>query len=274
MGQGGQDGRAEQQAGPSLDDDGAGHARYSRVLLKLSGEALMGDEPYGIDPQVVATIARQVRHVCQLGVEVAIVVGGGNIWRGISAAATGMDRASADYAGMLATVLNALALQDALERLGVHTRVQTAIEMHQVAEPYIRRRAIRHMEKGRVVILAAGTGNPYFTTDTAAALRAVEIGAQVLLMAKNGVDGVYTADPREDATAERLEHITYLEALQRNLRVMDASALSLCMDNDLPIIVFNFQEPGNIERAVLGEPIGTVVSSRAPAAALSGVASA
>jgi uridylate kinase len=244
------------------------------VLLKLSGEALMGDEPYGIDPQVVATIARQVRRVCQLGVEVAIVVGGGNIWRGISAAATGMDRASADYAGMLATVLNALALQDALERLGVHTRVQTAIEMHQVAEPYIRRRAIRHMEKGRVVILAAGTGNPYFTTDTAAALRAVEIGAQVLLMAKNGVDGVYSADPRQDPTAERFEHITYLEALQRNLRVMDASALSLCMDNDLPIIVFNFQEPGNIERAVLGEPIGTVVSSRAPAAALSGVASA
>ncbi|MDP8909917.1 MAG: UMP kinase [Chloroflexota bacterium] len=233
----------------------------------------MGDEPYGIDPQVVATIARQVRRVCQLGVEVAIVVGGGNIWRGIYAAATGMDRASADYAGMLATVLNALALQDALERLGIHTRVQTAIEMHQVAEPYIRRRAIRHMEKGRVVILAAGTGNPYFTTDTAAALRAVEIGAQVLLMAKNGVDGVYTADPREDATAERLEHITHLEALQRNLRVMDASALSLCMDNDLPIIVFNFQEPGNIERAILGESIGTVVSSRAPAAALSGVAS-
>ena len=273
-GEGGQDGQAEQQGEPSLDGDRAGRARYSRVLLKLSGEALMGDEPYGIDPQVVATIARQVRHVCQLGVEVAIVVGGGNIWRGISAAATGMDRASADYAGMLATVLNALALQDALERLGVHTRVQTAIEMHQVAEPYIRRRAIRHMEKGRVVILAAGTGNPYFTTDTAAALRAVEIGAQVLLMAKNGVDGVYTADPREDATAERLEHITYLEALQRNLRVMDASALSLCMDNDLPIVVFNFQEPGNIERAVLGEPIGTVVSSRAPAAALSGVASA
>ena len=273
-GEGGQDGQAEQQGEPSLDGDRDGRARYSRVLLKLSGEALMGDEPYGIDPQVVATIARQVRHVCLLGVEVAIVVGGGNIWRGISAAATGMDRASADYAGMLATVLNALALQDALERLGVHTRVQTAIEMHQVAEPYIRRRAIRHMEKGRVVILAAGTGNPYFTTDTAAALRAVEIGAQVLLMAKNGVDGVYTADPREDATAERLEHITHLEALQRNLRVMDASALSLCMDNDLPIIVFNFQEPGNIERAVLGEPIGTVVSSRAPAAALSGVASA
>ncbi len=272
-GPGGQRGQAEQQGEPSLDDDGAGRARYSRVLLKLSGEALMGDEPYGIDPQVVATIARQVRHVCRLGVEVAIVVGGGNIWRGISAAATGMDRASADYAGMLATVLNALALQDALERLGVHTRVQTAIEMHQVAEPYIRRRAIRHMEKGRVVILAAGTGNPYFTTDTAAALRAVEIGAQVLLMAKNGVDGVYTADPREDATAERLEHITHLEALQRNLRVMDASALSLCMDNDLPIIVFNFQEPGNIERAILGESIGTVVSSRAPAAALSGVAS-
>lgn len=240
---------------------------YTRVLLKLSGEALMGDLAYGIDPDVVDTLAKQVRHIVELGTQVAIVVGGGNIWRGFSAATTGMDRASADYAGMLATVLNALALQDAMERLGVHTRVQTAIEMHEVAEPYIRRRAIRHMEKGRVVILAAGTGNPYFTTDTAAALRAIEIGAQILLMAKHGVDGVYSADPRIDPTAERYDQITYLEALQRNLRVMDASALSLCMENSLPIVVFNFKEPGNIERAVRGEQIGTIVSSDAHAPA-------
>ena len=238
-------------------------ARYSRVLLKLSGEALMGDQPYGIDPKVIDLIADEISRVCQMGVEVAVVVGAGNIWRGISAASSGMDRASADYAGMLATVLNGLALQDALERIGVHTRVQTAIEMNAVAEPYIRRRAIRHMEKGRVVILAAGTGNPYFTTDTAAALRAVEIGAQVLLMAKNGVDGVYNADPRTDPTAERFAHITYLEALQRNLRVMDASALSLCMDNGTPIIVFDLNRSGNIVRAVLGEAIGTIVSAQA-----------
>ncbi len=238
----------------------ATEARYSRVLLKLSGEALMGSQPYGIDPKVASTLAGEIQRVCAMGVQVAVVVGGGNIWRGLSAAAGGMDRATADYAGMLATVLNALALQDALERIGLHTRVQTAIEMHAVAEPYIRRKAIRHMEKGRVIILAAGTGNPYFTTDTAAALRAVEIGAQVLLMAKNGVDGVYSADPRLDPTAERFAHITYLEALQRNLRVMDASALSLCMDNAMPIIVFDFQEAGNIERAVRGETIGTTIS--------------
>jgi uridylate kinase len=234
--------------------------RYSRVLLKLSGEALMGSQPYGIDPKVASTIAEEIKRVCATGVQVAVVVGGGNIWRGISAAAGGMDRATADYAGMLATVLNALAMQDALERIGIHTRVQTAIEMQEVAEPYIRRRAIRHMEKGRVIILAAGTGNPYFTTDTAAALRAVEIGAQVLLMAKNGVDGVYSADPRKDPTAERFTQITYLEALQRNLRVMDASALSLCMDNAMPIVVFDFQKEGNIERAVRGEAIGTTIS--------------
>ncbi len=251
--------------------DGQTPARYSRVLLKLSGEALMGEKPYGIDPEVIAMIARQVCRVCALGVEVAIVVGGGNIWRGLSHAAGGMDRASADYAGMLATVLNALTLQDALEQLGTHTRVQTAIEMHEVAEPYIRRRAIRHMEKGRVVILAAGTGNPYFTTDTAAALRAVELGAQVLLMAKNGIDGVYSADPRSDPTAERFAHITYLEALQRNLRVMDASALSLCMDNGTPIIVFDFQEPGSIERVVRGESIGTLISAAPPQSALATV---
>ncbi|MFN8537210.1 MAG: UMP kinase [Thermomicrobiales bacterium] len=241
----------------------ATEARYSRVLLKLSGEALMGSQAYGIDPKVASAIAEDLRRVLAMGVQVAVVVGGGNIWRGISAAAGGMDRATADYAGMLATVLNALALQDALERIGIHTRVQTAIEMHAVAEPYIRRRAIRHMEKGRVIILAAGTGNPYFTTDTAAALRAVEIGAQVLLMAKNGVDGVYSADPRQDPTAERFAHITYLEALQRNLRVMDASALSLCMDNAMPIVVFDFQAAGNIERAVRGDAIGTTISAAA-----------
>jgi uridylate kinase len=247
------------------DGHQVGPGAYSRVLLKLSGEALMGSQPYGIDPQILGTITAQLAKVCQSGVQVAVVVGGGNIWRGISAAATGMDRATADYAGMLATVLNALALQDALERQGVQTRVQTAIEMHAVAEPYIRRRAIRHMEKGRVVILAAGTGNPYFTTDTASALRAVEIGAQVLLMAKNGVDGVYSDDPRANPGAERFAHITYLEALQRNLRVMDASALSLCMDNGTPIIVFDFQQENGIERAVRGEPIGTTISASAPA---------
>jgi len=237
---------------------------YARVLLKLSGEALMGGQTYGVDPQVLDMIAEEIARVCGMGVQVAVVVGGGNIWRGLSKAASGMDRASADYAGMLATVLNALALQDALERIGIHTRVQTAIEMHEVAEPYIRRRAIRHMEKGRVVILAAGTGNPYFTTDTAAALRAVEIGAQVLLMAKNGVDGVYSADPREDPTAERFTHITHLEALQRNLRVMDASALSLCMDNGIPIVVFDSNQPGNIVRAARGDAIGTTVSAQVP----------
>lgn len=241
---------------------GTPEARYSRILLKLSGEALMGAQPYGIDPQVINLIAEEIKRVCTMGVQVAVVVGGGNIWRGLSAASSGMDRASADYAGMLATVLNGLTLQDALERIGVHTRVQTAIEMNAVAEPYIRRRAIRHMEKGRVVILAAGTGNPYFTTDTAAALRAVEIGAQVLLMAKNGVDGIYSADPRTDPQAERFAHITYLEALQRNLRVMDASALSLCMDNGTPIIVFDLNTAGNIVRAVRGEPIGTIVSGK------------
>ncbi len=233
---------------------------YSRILLKLSGEALMGKQLFGIDPTVISLMAQEIKQVCAMGVQVAVVVGGGNIWRGLSAAASGMDRASADYAGMLATVLNALALQDALERIGIHTRVQTAIEMNAVAEPYIRRRAIRHMEKGRVVILAAGTGNPYFTTDTAAALRAVEIGAQVLLMAKNGVDGIYSADPRQDPAAKRFTHITYLEALQRDLKVMDASALSLCKENATPIVVFDLNTPGNIVRVVNGEPIGTTVS--------------
>lgn len=235
--------------------------RYRRVLLKLSGEALMGTEPYGIEPAVVQSIARQLQQVLKLDVEIAVVIGGGNIWRGLAASSRGMDRATADYMGMVATVLNALALQDALEKEDVHTRVMTAIEMQEVAEPYIRRRAIRHMEKGRVVILAAGTGNPYFTTDTAAALRALELDADVLLMAKNRVDGVYSADPNLNADAERYGHITHQEALERNLRVMDGSALALCRDNKLPIIVFRMAEDGAIERAVMGEPVGTLVAN-------------
>jgi uridylate kinase len=242
-------------------------AKYGRVLLKLSGEALMGDAPYGIDPAVAQGIARQIRRVHELNVQASVVIGGGNIWRGLSASSKGMDRATADYMGMVATVLNGLALQDALEKANVHTRVMTAIEMHEVAEPYIRRRAIRHMEKGRVVILAAGTGNPFFTTDTAAALRALELDADVLLMAKNGVDGVYSDDPRLNAAAERYGRITHQEALERNLRVMDASALALCRDNDLPILVFRMAEEGAIERAVLGQPVGTLVAG-APMAAV------
>ena len=259
MGQGGKGGEAGQQGEPSLDDDGAGRARYSRVLLKLSGEALMGDEPYGIDPQVVATIARQVRHVCRLGVEVAIVVGGGNIWRGISAAATGMDRASPDYAGILATVLNALALQDALERLGVHTRVQTAIEMHQVAEPYIRRRAIRHMEKGRVVILAAGTGNPYFTTDTAAVLRAAELRCDAVLKATQ-VDGVYSADPKKDPNAIRFDKLTHDEAIARDLKVMDTAAFALARESRLSIIVGSVHAPSSVTALLQGKVPSTIVA--------------
>ncbi len=233
--------------------------RYRRVVLKLSGEALMGDAGYGIDPGVVHRLASEIARVAADGVQIAIVVGGGNIWRGLAASSRGMDRATADYMGMLATVMNALALQDALEHQGVHTRVQTAIEMHQVAEPYIRRRAIRHMEKGRVVILAAGTGNPYFTTDTTAALRAVELGAEVILMGKNNVDGVYDSDPRENPNARRFDVITHQEALTRNLRVMDQSALALCRENDLPVVVFDLLTPGNIERAALGEEVGTLV---------------
>jgi len=232
---------------------------FRRILLKLSGEALMGEQAFGIDPAVTTQIAKDISEIQGLGVETAVVIGGGNLFRGLAASAKGMDRATADYMGMLATVINALALQDALEHVGIVTRVATAIEMRAVAEPFIRRRAVRHLEKGRVVVFAAGTGNPYFTTDTAAALRAVEIGAQVLLMAKNGVDGVYSADPRQDPTAERFTHITYLEALQRNLRVMDASALSLCMDNGTPIIVFNLRTSGNLRRVVMGEPVGTTV---------------
>ncbi|MEA2512853.1 MAG: uridylate kinase [Thermomicrobiales bacterium] len=234
---------------------------YGRVLLKLSGEALMGETPYGIDPAVAASIARQISRVVELEVQVAVVVGGGNIWRGLSASSKGMDRATADYMGMVATVLNALALQDALEKAGVQTRVMTAIQMHEVAEPYIRRRAIRHMEKGRVVILAAGTGNPYFTTDTAAALRAVELGADVLLMAKNRVDGIYTADPRLNPDARRYVRVSHQEAFERDLRVMDASAFSLCRENDLPILVFNMNDDGSIERAVSGESVGTLVAA-------------
>jgi uridylate kinase len=232
---------------------------YHRVLLKVSGEALMGDIGYGIDPDVVHTVAAEVARVAARGLQIALVVGGGNIWRGLAASARGMDRATADYMGMLATIINALALQDALEHHGVPTRVQTAIEMHQVAEPYIRRRAIRHMEKGRIVILAGGTGNPYFTTDTAAALRAVELGADVLLMGKNKIDGVYDDDPRINPNARRYRVISHQEALERNLRVMDQSALALCRENDLPVIVFDMLEPGNIEKVALGQEVGTLV---------------
>ncbi len=235
--------------------------RFKRVMLKLSGEALMGDLQYGIDPQMVSYIAHQIADVKEAGVEVATVIGGGNIWRGVSAASRGMDRATADNMGMLATVINALALQDALESLGVYTRVQSAITMSEIAEPYIRRRAIRHLEKGRVVILAAGTGNPYFTTDTAAALRAIEIDAEVMLMAKNRVDGVYTDDPAKNTNARKLDRITYMEAIELGLRVMDTTALSLCMENELPIIVFDLRNAEAMSRILAGEHIGTLVSS-------------
>jgi uridylate kinase len=235
--------------------------RFRRVLLKLSGEALAGEGKSGIDPTVVSSISDQIREVVEHGVQVAIVVGGGNIWRGIAASAKGMDRATADYMGMLATVLNALALQDALENRGVSTRVQSAIAMHEVAEPYIRRRGIRHMEKGRVVILAAGTGNPYFSTDSAASLRALELGCEVLLMAKNRVDGVYTADPFTNPKATKFDVLTYRQAIEMDLRVMDTTAMALCMENSLPIIVFNFQEPGNILRIVMGEKVGSTVTN-------------
>ncbi|HMA36391.1 MAG TPA: UMP kinase [Chloroflexia bacterium] len=232
---------------------------YSRVLLKLSGEALMGDQHYGIDPAIVNSIARQVRDIVAQGVQTSIVVGGGNIWRGLEAASKGMDRSTADYMGMLATVLNALALQDALEKLDVQTRVQSALTIQEVAEPYIRRRALRHMEKGRVVVLAGGTGNPYFTTDSAAALRALELGAEAILMAKNDVDGVYDDDPHRNPAARRFLTLDYRYALEANLRVMDSTALALCMENRIPLIVFNLQEPGNIRRAVSGQHVGTFV---------------
>ncbi|HYC82718.1 MAG TPA: UMP kinase [Solirubrobacterales bacterium] len=238
--------------------------QFGRILLKLSGEALMGRLEYGTDGAEVDRIAAQVGAVRERGVEVAIVVGAGNIYRGLDGAAKGMDRATGDYMGMLATVLNALTLQDALERLGQHTRVMSAIDVKEVAEPYIRRRAMRHLEKGRIVIFAAGTGNPFFTTDTAAALRALEIHAEAILMAKNGVEGVYTADPATDPGAEFIPAITHREAIERDLRVMDSTALSLCMDNDLPIYVFNMADGGNIDRIVRGERVGTLVAS-APA---------
>jgi len=232
---------------------------YKRILLKLSGEALMGDQQFGVDPAVATRIARDVSDIQGLGVETAIVIGGGNIFRGLAASARGMDRATADYMGMLATVINALALQDALEQHDVVTRVVTAIEMRAVAEPFIRRRAIRHLEKGRVVIFAAGTGNPYFTTDTAAALRAMEIKAEVILKGTK-VDGIYTADPMLDPQATKYSEISYLQVLERQLKVMDATAISLCMDNKLPIVVFNLRQAGNIGRVVQGEPIGTTVT--------------
>ncbi|NLC69732.1 MAG: UMP kinase [Desulfuromonadaceae bacterium] len=233
-------------------------AKYRRILLKLSGEALAGDLGYGIDPDVIASLAAEIKEVVDLHVEVAVVIGGGNIFRGVAASSKGMDRASADYLGMLATVMNSLAMQDALEKLGVVTRVQTALGMQAVAEPYIRRRAVRHLEKGRVVIFAAGTGNPYFTTDTAASLRAMEIGADVILKATK-VDGVYSADPRKDKNATRFSQLTYLEVLRMGLQVMDATATSLCMDHGLPIIVFDLTQRGNIKKVVCGAEIGTTV---------------
>ena len=231
---------------------------YKRVLLKLSGEALGGEQGYGIDPNTITTIAREVKQVVELGVQLSIVIGGGNIFRGLAASSKGMDRASADYMGMLATMINSLALQDALEKVGVDTRVQSAIAMAEVAEPYIRRRAIRHLEKGRVVIFGAGTGNPYFTTDTAASLRAMEIGADVILKGTK-VDGVYSADPQKDPSATKYESLTYLEVLRKGLQVMDATAISLCMDNSLPIIVFDVTTDGNVVRVICGDRIGTLV---------------
>jgi uridylate kinase len=232
---------------------------FERILLKLSGEALLGDLPYGADPERIAAIAQQVKTVADRGVEIAIVVGGGNIYRGLKGAAAGMDRATGDYMGMLATVLNALALQDALEKTGAVTRVQSAITISEVAEPYIRRRAMRHLEKGRIVIFAAGTGNPFFTTDTAAALRALEIHAEAILMGKHGVEGVYSADPRLDAGAEFIPEISHQEAIEQRLQVMDSTALSLCMDNGLPLYVFNIDDERNIDRIVCGGRVGTVV---------------
>lgn len=234
-----------------------GKAVYIRALLKLSGESLKGSASYGIDPQAVRFAAGQIKEAVGLGVQIGVVVGGGNIWRGRDAEAQGLDRATADYAGMLATVINALALQDALEKLGLDTRTQSAIDIQAVAEPYIRRKAIRHLEKGRVVLFAAGTGNPHMTTDTAAALRAVEVGAEVLLMGKNNVDGVYDCDPNENVGAKRFDSLTYMEAINKRLEVIDSTALSLCMDNLLPIIVFNLFTPGNVKKVLSGDALGT-----------------
>ena len=236
-------------------------AKYKRVVLKLSGESLAGDQGFGINPAVVEDIAAQVKQVREHGIDVAIVVGGGNIWRGLAGSAKGMDRATADYMGMMATVMNALALQDALEKIEVDTRVQTAIEMRQVAELYIRRQAIRHMQKGRVVIFGAGTGNPYFSTDTTAALRAAEIEADVILMAKKGTDGIYDRDPNKFADAKKFETLKYIEILNKGLQVMDSTATSLCMDNKIPLVVFNIDDHTNIVRAALGENIGTTVDA-------------
>lgn len=234
--------------------------KYKRVVLKLSGEALAGEAGHGINPPEIRKVAEEIREVHDLGVEIAIVVGGGNMWRGEAGAAMGMERAQADYIGMLGTVMNALALQDNLESVGVPTRVQTAIEMRQVAEPYIRRKAVRHLEKGRIVIFAAGTGSPYFSTDTTAALRASEINADVILMAKNGVDGVYSADPRQDENAVKYDNLTHLDIINKGLNVMDTTASSLSMDNDIPLVVFNMNKHGNIKKVVVGENIGTTVT--------------
>jgi uridylate kinase len=244
----------------TVAEAGTPRPAYRRIVLKLSGEALAGSQGYGLDPAVLERIARETRDVTGLGVQVAIVIGGGNIFRGVAASAGRMDRATADYMGMLATVINALALQDALEKVGLQTRVLSAIEMRAVAEPYIRRRAIRHLEKGRVVIFAAGTGNPFFTTDTAGALRAIEIGAEAIMKATK-VDGIYSADPKHDSNAQRLDRMTYRDVLNRRLEVMDSTAIALCMENALPIIVFDLTRSGNIKRIVLGEPVGSIVSS-------------
>ena len=233
--------------------------QYKRVVIKLSGEALAGEAGFGLSPKIIKSVAEEIKEVVDLGVEVAVVVGGGNIWRGKVGSEMGMDRASADYMGMLATVMNSLALQDALEKLDIETRVQSSIVMTQVAEPYIRRKAVRHLEKKRVVIFAAGTGNPFFSTDTTAALRAAEIEAEAILMAKNNVDGVYSADPKTDTTAIKYDTLTYLDVIQQGLQVMDSTASTLCMDNDIPLIVFSIMDKGNIKRAVLGDKIGTVV---------------
>jgi uridylate kinase len=242
-------------------DSAAGQPAFKRILLKLSGESLMGSLDYGTDPERLKAVAEQIKRVHDRDVEIAIVLGAGNIYRGIAGAAEGMDRATADYMGMLAIVLNAMQMQDALEKVGIHTRVQSALHVQEVAEPYIRRRAMRHLEKGRVVIFAAGTGNPFFTSDTAAALRAIEIHADVLLMAKNGVEGVYTADPRTDPAAEFIAEITHMEAVERRLRIMDLTALTLCMENGLPIHVFNMDDEANIDRIVSGQRVGTLVAT-------------
>lgn len=233
--------------------------KYKRIILKISGEALAGDKGTGINPTVISHLAKEIQSVHDLGVQIGIVCGGGNMWRGETGAKLGMERAQADYMGMLATIMNGLALQDGLEHIGVPTRLQTSIEMRQIAEPYIRRKAMRHLEKGRVVIFGGGTGNPYFSTDTTAALRAAEIGAEVILMAKNGVDGVYTADPKLDPSAKKYSELTQLDLIAKNLKVMDRTASSLSMDTDIPLIVFNVNTPGNIKRVVLGENIGTVI---------------